>query len=126
MGDGDGDKLTDGLAEAVTNGLADGLAAGLAEGLGDGLGLGLGDADGVAEALVPGEDGGSAAEDEGDVHAETAAETSMAAMPQPKAVRVAPSPVRTVAHTPMGPPAHGRPRRWPRRTREGSRSRDGP
>jgi hypothetical protein len=156
LGDGlrvaDGDA--DGLAGRLAEDLADGLRVGLAEGLALALdvatpGVPLAEAVGVADALVEGEDGGSAAEDGDVVQAETAAQVSMVAMPQPTAVNVALSPfpamvVRTFTKPPHASgrwrprfpvprqePAsegetHGRPGRCPRRLKTEPRKRRGP
>src|SRR5258707_10544352 len=82
----DGDA--DGLADRLGDDVADGLGVGLAEMLALGVatpGVPLAEAAAVADALVVDEDVGSAAEDEDVVQAETAAEASMVAMPQPTA-----------------------------------------
>jgi hypothetical protein len=159
-GNGLGDGLrvadadADGLADDLADGLADGLRAGLAEGLALAVGVAipcvpLAEAVGVAEALDEGEDGGSAAEDGDVVQAETAAQVSTVAMPQPTAVNFALSPVpAVVVRTFMKPPhasgrwrprfpvprqkpasegeTSGRPGRYPRRLKTGPRKRREP
>jgi len=114
---------------AVGTGVADGLAVArrVADSLALGLALVLGavaravlvdEAVGVAEALVADEDVGTGTEDEGTgtegegsvaeggdvVHAEIAAEASMAAMPQPAAASLELSPVPAVVRTFTEPP----------------------
>jgi hypothetical protein len=117
-----GELLADGLLEGLGDGLAEGLADGLDEGelggpvpvSGDGLpSAGVG----VAEGLPEDDDvGGSDAEGEGVVQAETAAEMSRAAMAQPAAVNHARSPVRALRVCPfMQPPRGSRPVAFPSR-----------
>jgi hypothetical protein len=126
---GDGDEFPSRLVEGLADGRADGLFEWLVLGLGvPGLGvpeLGvpvppvpLGETAGLAGLLAVGEDvGGSAAEGEDVVQAETAAQASMAAMPQAKARHLArPAPARTFTE-----PPHRL-----RRLKAGPRKRQGP
>jgi hypothetical protein len=101
---GDGDEFPSLLVEGLADGRADGLFEWLVLGLGV-LGLGvpevgvpelgvlvppvpLGETAGLAGLLAVGEDvGGSAAEGEDVVQAETTAQANMAAMPQPTALK---------------------------------------
>jgi hypothetical protein len=148
--DGDADGLADGLADDVADGLTDELGEGLALAVGVAIpGVPLAEAVGVADALVEGEDGGSAAEDGDVVQDETAGQASMVAMPQPTAVNLALRPVPAVAvRTFMKPPhasgrwrprfpaprqkpasegeTRGRPGRCPRRLKTGPRKGQGP
>ena len=114
-----GNRLVEGLADGlpVADRVADLLALGLALVLGAVARAVLVDeAVGVAEAPVADEDVGTGTEGEGSVaegedvvHAEIAAEASMAAMPQPAAVSLELSPVPAVVRTFTEPPlASGR------------------
>jgi hypothetical protein len=141
---GDGDEFPSRLVEGLADGRADGLFEWLVLGLGvpglgvpglgvpglgvPGLGVPelrvlvppvpLGETAGLAGLLAVGEDvGGSAAEGEDVVQAETAAQASMAAMPQAKARHLArPAPARTFTE-----PPHRL-----RRLKAGPRKRQGP
>jgi hypothetical protein len=100
-GDADGDAVGD--AVGLAEGLADGLAVGLRLALGA-RAVPLKNVVGVADAP---------AEGEGVEQAETAAEATMAATPQPMAVDLALSPVPALVPTVMEPPhasARWRPR----------------
>ena len=114
-----GSRLVEGLADGlpVADRVGDLLAPGLALALGAVARAVLVDeAVGVAEAPVADEDVGTGTEGEGSVaegedvvHAEMAAEASMAAMPQPAAVSLELSPVPAVVRTFTEPPlASGR------------------
>jgi hypothetical protein len=123
---GDGDEFPCRVVEGLADGPGDGLFERVAPGLGvvlPGLGVvlpGLGvvvpavpfaETAGLAEVLLVGEDvGGSAAEDEGVVQADTAAQANRAAMPQPTARHVAElAPVPTFMETSSSPaPTEGR------------------
>src|SRR5262245_13450387 len=137
---GDGDEFPSRVVEGLADGLGDGLFELVAPGLGvalpglgwmlPGLGVmlpGLGvavpavpleETAGLAEVLPVGEDvGGSAAEGEDVVQADTAAQADMAAMPQPTARHFADlAPVPTF----MEPPHRLR------RLKAGPRKRQGP
>jgi hypothetical protein len=133
---GDGDEFR----RRVVGGLADGPGDGLFERVAPGVGVvlpGLGvvppglevalprlgvavpalpvaETAGLAEVLLVGEDvGGSAAEDEGVVQADTTAQANRAAMPQPTARQVAElAPVPTFMETSSSPaPTEGRSRK---------------
>ena len=161
-----GGAVGNGLVEGLP--VADGDVGGLTEGRAEGLVLARGvltpavpldEALRVGEAVPAGEEVGSAAEGEDDVgsaaegedvvQAEIAAEASMATMPQPSAVSLAPSPVPAgVVRTFMEPPhasgrwrardpvphrkpmperkTRGRTGRCPRRLRAAPRKREGP
>src|SRR5579864_1641895 len=84
---GDGDEFHSRLVEGLADGLADGLLERLAPGLGVVVPpVPLDETAGLAEVLAVGDDvGGSAAEGEDVVQAETNAQASMAAAPQPTA-----------------------------------------
>jgi hypothetical protein len=145
-GDPDGPGEADRLGEAAGREDVEGLVLGFGV---VALAVPLAEAVGVADALVEGEDGGSAAEDGDVVQAEIAAEASMAAMPQPTAVNLALRPVPAMAvRTFMKPPhasgraaapfpgsrqktasegeTRGRPGRCPRRLKTDPRKRRGP
>jgi hypothetical protein len=129
---GDGDEFPGRAVEGLADGLGDGLFERVAPGLGvvpPGLGVvppGLGvvvragpleETAGLAEVLLVGEDvGGSAAEDEDVVQADTAAQANMAAMPQPTARHLAElAPVPTFMETSSSPaPTEGRSPKAPR------------
>ena len=131
---GDGDEFPSRVVEGLADGPGDGLFERVAPGLGvvlPGLGVvlpGLGvvvpavpleeETPGLAEVLLVGDDvGGSAAEGEDVVQADTTAQANMAAMPQPTARHVAGLvPVPTF----MEPPYR------PRRLKAGPRKRQGP
>jgi hypothetical protein len=94
---GDGDEFPSRVAEGLADGVGDGLFEPVARGLGvvlPGLGVVVPAAPleeetaGLAEVLLVGDDvGGSAAEGEDVVQAETTAQANMAAMPQPTALK---------------------------------------
>src|SRR5215472_2229197 len=129
---GDGDEFPSRVVEEPADGLGDGLFERVAPGLGVvllGLGVvlpGLGvvvpavpleETAGLAEVLLVGDDvGGSAAEGEDVVQADTAAQANMAAMPQPTARHVAGlAPVPTFMETSSSPaPTEGRSPKAPR------------
>jgi hypothetical protein len=130
---GDGDEFPSRVVDGLADGLGDGLFERVAPGLGVvllGLGvvlLGLGvlvpavpleETAGLAEVLLVGDDvGGSAAEGEDVVQADTAAQAKRAAMPQPTARHVAGiAPVPTFTQ-----PPHRL-----RRLKAGPRKRQGP
>ena len=130
---GDGDEFPSRVVDGLADGLGDGLFERVAPGLGVvllGLGVvlpGLGvlvpavpleETAGLAEVLLVGDDvGGSAAEDEDVVQADTAAQAKRAAMPQPTARHVAGiAPVPTFTQ-----PPHRL-----RRLKAGPRKRQGP
>jgi hypothetical protein len=98
------------LGVALRVGLGVVLALGLCDGLGDDdaelLGEPLSELLGVAEALVPGDDVGSAPDDALPEQAETAMEASMARMPQLTAVNLVRSPVLEVTARPFTEPPH--------------------
>src|SRR5215469_4746789 len=104
---GDGDEFP----SRVVEGLADGLGDGLSERVAPGLGVVLPavpleeETAGLAEVLLVGDDvGGSAAEGEDDVQAETTAKANMTVMPQPTARHVAGlAPVPTFMETSLSP-----------------------
>src|SRR5215469_16175722 len=130
---GDGDKFPSRVVEGLADGPGDGLCERVAPGLGvvlPGLGVvlpGLGvvvpavpleeETAGLAEVLLVGDDvGGSAAEGEDVVQADTTAQANMAAMPQPTARHVAGLvPVPTFMETSLSPaPTEGRSPKAPR------------
>jgi hypothetical protein len=137
---GDGDKFPSRVVEGLADGPGDGLFERVAPGLGvvlpglgvvlPGLGVvlpGLGvvvpalpleeETAGLAEVLLVGDDvGGSAAEGEDVVQADTTAQANMAAMPQPTARHVAGLvPVPTFMETSLSPaPTEGRSPKAPR------------
>ena len=110
-GDAEGRGEADRLGEAAGREDVEGLVLGFGV---VALAVPLAEAVGVADALVEGEDGGSAAEDGDVVQAETAAEASMAAMPQPTAVNLALRPVPAMAVRTFMKPPHASGRRRPR------------